>query len=162
MSMLSSGVISSGTSTGATNWFSTIGLGMTLGALAGRAAGGGGGGGGAGAAIGSTKNAFTAEAGSGSWSAESSGTMTIRAAAIVCSARDTGIVFDCCVRWATRSESMRSSKSLLSIAALYFFALKSRPFRARDADSSPRLPEVSRLLSPKAFRVETPPEATRM
>src|SRR3972149_3387858 len=39
MSMLSSGVISSGTSTGATNLFSRIGLGMTLGALAGRAAG---------------------------------------------------------------------------------------------------------------------------
>ena len=77
------------------------------------AAGGGGGGGGAGAAMGSTKNAFTADAGSGSWSAESSGTITIRAAAIACSASETGIVFDCCVLWATRSESMRSSKSLL-------------------------------------------------
>ena len=59
--------------------FSTTGFWITFGRL-GWGAGGGGGGGGAGAAIGSTKKAFTAEAGSGSWSAESSGTMMISAA----------------------------------------------------------------------------------
>ena len=90
-------------------------FGATLGAVAARGAGGGGGGGGGGAAIGSTKKALTAEAGSGSWSAARSGTMTIRAAAIRWSSSDTGIVFDCCVRCATRSESMRSSNSLFSI-----------------------------------------------
>ena len=60
----------------------TIGLGATLGAVAARAAGGGGGGGGGGAAMGSTKNALTAEAGYGIWSAAKSGTITIRTAAI--------------------------------------------------------------------------------
>ncbi|RPH38395.1 MAG: hypothetical protein EHM91_14025 [Planctomycetota bacterium] len=92
----SSGLISCGTSTGATKallW--TTGFGATFGAVAALGAGGGGGGGGAGADIGSTKKALTAEAGSGSRSAARIGRMMIRAAAIVWSRSEIGSVLLC-------------------------------------------------------------------
>ena len=60
---------------------------------------------------------------------------------------------DCCVLWATRSESMRSSKSLLFHRRPSAFP-ESLPFRARDADSSPRLRGSVKAAEPQGFRVE--------
>ena len=93
-----------------------IGLGWTLGVTGALGAGGGGGGGGGGGAAGSTKNALTAEVGSGSSSEVSRGTTMTNSSTIAWMASETGSVYDCLVLWATTSDSMRSSKSLCCMA----------------------------------------------
>ncbi|PYQ23723.1 MAG: hypothetical protein DMF79_03200 [Acidobacteria bacterium] len=93
----SSGLICSGTSTGAVNLGDSVmtGLGIGFGASGRLGAGGGGGGGGGGAEMGSTKNAFTAAAGSGSSAGCSRGTMMMKTSAMAWRVRDTGRVLLC-------------------------------------------------------------------
>src|SRR5437762_6848371 len=85
----SSGLTCSGTSRGAVNFGGSwmIGLGWTLGVTGALGAGGGGGGGGGGGAAGSTKNALTAEVGSGSSSEVSRGTTMTNSSTIAWMAR---------------------------------------------------------------------------